>query len=96
MEKSIKKLLQIFLEECIKRDFKTLCSDGKMRYTGMCSIAEDIQKEGMISKDEYWILKKIIGENRPEDANDAHWYESTPEGNGKRIKFLETQINLQP
>ncbi len=91
--KTTKELLQLLLSECIQRDFKTMCSDGKMRYTGMCSIADDMTKEKIISKDEYWILKKIIGENRPNDANAAHWYNSTPEGNGKRIEFLENNIN---
>lgn len=91
--KSIKQLLQILLSECIKRDFKTLCSDGSMYYTGMCAITEDIFQEGIISKEECSSIKQFLATNKPEDAADAHWYDSTPEGNGKRIQFLEKQIN---
>lgn len=93
MKKPIKELLQTLLSECIKRDFKSLCSDGEMHHTGMCSIIDDIEKEGIISKNEHEILKPFLSANKPIDAKDAHWYDSTIEGNCKRIQFLENQIN---
>jgi len=87
-------LLRTLLSECVKRDFKTLCGDGKMRYTGMCAILEDISKEGLISEQERKLTREFLAINRPDDANDTHWYESTEQGNLKRIEFLWKYINL--
>lgn len=90
--KSIKELLEILLSECIERNFKSICSDGKYHSTGMCSIAEDLFNEYIISKEEYQKIKEFLARNKPDDAADAHWYPSTPSGNAKRIKFLEFKI----
>ena len=88
----MKELLQLLLYQCISRDFKTMCSDGTIRYTGMCSIVDDIHEEGLLSQEEKQLLKEFLANNKPADADDAHWYVSTPEGNSKRIKFLENHI----
>ena len=88
-----KRLLKMLLSECVKRDFTTLCQDGVIRYTGMCGIIDDMETEKIINNVERRILKVLLFNNRPYGVRDAHWYDSTPEGNNNRIKFLETQIS---
>lgn len=89
----MKKLLTILLIECIKRDFKTTTSTGEVMFTGMCAIVSDLEEEGIITFDELRILKSYIFLNKPADANDAHWYDSTPNGNFKRIEWMIKSVN---
>ena len=86
---TMKELLQLLLFECIERDFKTMCSDGISRYTGMCSIIDDIAKEQLISEEQRLDLKRYIASKKPEGVEHGYWYES----NNMRIKFLEDQIS---
>lgn len=87
----MKNLLQLLLDECIKRDFKSLCSDGQLHYVGMCSIVEDLRDEGLITVDDYSCLKSFLAANKPLDASDSgYWYKD----NSKRIEFLKRNTEL--
>lgn len=88
----MRKLLEILLHYCQIRDFKTRCSDGQLRYSGICSILTDIYEEGIITREEYERVRLLINSNKPDDAKDGHWYDSTKSGNRKRVDFLRMLI----
>lgn len=89
----LKRLLTLLLEECTHRNFKTLSSKGEIHSTGICGILSDMRYEDIFTASERWVLQVHINFNRPGDTKDNHWWDSTIEGNQKRVEFLEMLIS---